>query len=291
MSKSQSRRRVWSVETLEGRVVPSGGVAGHPAAAQVMALVNGTAAGVHIYAPPGHAYSGAVASFDGTLQGLRAGRYTATIDWGDGHHTTLGRFAASRAFANHDLVVSGTHVYRQAGDHAVHVTISQRGRAVMAVSSMASVGALPTAVPHATPLVSPVPVATGPATSPPSANAPGTDLYLGYQFADLSSGGAVAGFNGSLDDYRAGLYSATINWGDGTPTQAGAVVRGASNSVDPPPVNLLVSGLHTYLVGGDYTLTVTVMRGGQVLFSDSGTNPVGPPLGYNPYIFGTIKTK
>src|SRR5262249_52892424 len=60
-------------------------------------------AGITIRAPQG--------AFDGTLQDLQAGAFTATIDWGDGTPTTTGEIAANTPGSPHNLVVYGTHTY------------------------------------------------------------------------------------------------------------------------------------------------------------------------------------
>ena len=118
-----------------------------------------------------------------------------------------------------------------------------------------------------------------PATSVPSIdNLPVGFLRLNMPYVSVNKpfDGVVAEFEGSLQDLRAGLYSATIDWGDGTPITAGTIVP-KTDSDDGR--NLAVSGTHTYTTiptSSFYYASVTIMRGGQVvLVSDHDNGQVG----------------
>lgn len=70
-----------------------------------------------------------------------------------------------------------------------------------------------------------------------------------------SFSGAVAAFTDSDPLGPASEYGATINWGDGSATSAGAITQGANNVYT-------VSGTHTYPEEGAYSAQVTVTDNG-----------------------------
>lgn len=63
--------------------------------------------------------------------------------------------------------------------------------------------------------------------------------------------GTVATFNDPDTSASASEYSATINWGDGSPTSSGTITSTGGG-------NFTVSGTHTYAEEGTYTVTVTI---------------------------------
>ena len=67
--------------------------------------------------------------------------------------------------------------------------------------------------------------------------------------------GVLASFQDADPNAQPGLYTATINWGDGTPLDNNAVITAnAFGGFD-------VSGSHSYNAGGSYTIQVTVQDG------------------------------
>lgn len=67
------------------------------------------------------------------------------------------------------------------------------------------------------------------------------------RFQDLDPAGVAA-------DYTTPASDTTINWGDGTPEENGAL---APDTTVPGPANFAVSGTHTYAKPGVYTIVVT----------------------------------
>ena len=80
----------------------------------------------------------------------------------------------------------------------------------------------------------------------------------------------VASFTDSNAAAVAGNFTATINWGDGT-TSAGTITGGPT---------FLVSGNHTYAVGGTFTVSVTISdvapNTGTATVTDTATGVVSP---------------
>lgn len=101
-------------------------------------------------------------------------------------------------------------------------------------------------------------VVLGPIATSPGTTAAGPSVVRGVgvtieaEATDEFRGvvGYVAGYTGSLT----GL-SATISWGDGTPTSAGVLGLGADGRI-------AVGGVHTYAGAGHYPVTVVVTRQG-----------------------------
>ncbi len=67
--------------------------------------------------------------------------------------------------------------------------------------------------------------------------------------------GAVAVINPNDPSITAGDLAATINWGDGTPPTAGVISANGDGT-------FTVTGDHTYVDGGNFPLSVTVVQGG-----------------------------
>jgi cysteine-rich repeat protein len=138
--------------------------------------------------------------------------YAATIDWGDGTGTVAGTVTqATRK-------VDGSHVYQDNGAYTVKVTVTDGdGGTGQDTFTVTVNNALPVAEAGADKSVNEgTTVSLNPAT-----------------FTD----------NGVLD-----THTATIDWGDGTGTQAGTVDQAADT----------ISGSHVYADDGVYTVTVTV---------------------------------
>jgi hypothetical protein len=165
----------------------------------------------------------AVASFtDQTALGVDS--LTATIDWGDGS-TSAGAITQSGSV----FTVRGDHTYKEEGQAAVNVTISD------VFNHQATVGATMT--------VSDARLHPGPV--PPShfvAGKPADNVALVY-FTDANPSGAVSDF------------AATVNWGDGLPASAGTVVA-------VPGGGFAVTGSHTFARGGSRRITVTITDAG-----------------------------
>ena len=171
---------------------------------------------------------------------------SATIDWGDGSATTAGTLGPpDLEFSNDpffvDGQVSGSHAYAQAGDYTVTVTVDATGPGgPMSASIVETVAAVdPTPSPESPPLV----------------------LQAGRSIAFQ---GAVAEFTTPTPhDASASDFTATIDWGDGSPPTSGTVASGFPGSfygISPTgPANLFyASGGHTYATAGTFDVAVTL---------------------------------
>ena len=170
----------------------------------------------------GATFSGQVATFSDTYTLTPAGSFTATVDWGDGHSSTVTPTGASGQFT-----IDGTHVYADEGSPSVTVTIVENGSGATA-SAIASAAAT---------------VAEG-----DSFTASGATIYA---TAGSAFTGVVATFTDSLPGTPASDLTATIDWGDGT----------SIDNVSPSGTSgtFTVSGTHTYAsFGPPHTVMVVL---------------------------------
>ena len=162
-----------------------------------------------------------VATFTDSNGSDTASDFTATINWGDGT-TTAGTVSGSAgAFA-----VAGGHTYADEGSDTLSVTFTDTLNSTTTTpSGTVTVAEGDTLVAHA-------------ATFSASAGTPFS--------------GTVATFTDTTyPNNVAGDFSATINWGDGTPTTTGTVGGGSGSP-------FTVSGSHTYAATGIDTVTVVL---------------------------------
>ncbi|HVA44979.1 MAG TPA: TIGR03118 family protein [Pirellulales bacterium] len=171
--------------------------------------------GVPFTAIKGTAFSGQVATFTDGDGNTSATAYTATINWGDGAVT-----AGTVATAGSGFSVSGGHIYATAKQFTVTVTVDD------------SDGAR----------------ATGTATATVSGVLSATGTTLAATEATTFSG-AVATFTDSDGNASTGVYSAAIDWGDGT-TTAGVISATGGG--------FQVSGVHKYLDEGTMPVAVVI---------------------------------
>jgi hypothetical protein len=148
--------------------------------------------------------------------------YSATIDWGDATAATTGTIT----FSSGVFSVQGAHTYAEEGSYTITVTINHEATtAVLATSSatVSDLAVLPT----------------------------GNFSFAAIEGA-LSATQTVATFTdpGGAEANDGTHYSATIDWGDATPTTSGAI--GFSAGV------FTVQGAHTYGEEGNFTITVTI---------------------------------
>jgi hypothetical protein len=184
-------------------------------------LVSGHWAGASFTAP--------VAQFldAGGLEALD--HYRASIHWGDGSESD-----GTVKFINGTAaLVFGTHTYLAEGHYTVDVFVRDDGGAQAEITES-------------------VTIADAAFVSPVSKS-------LAYT-TGLSANRVVASFQDADPQGAAGDYTATIDWGDGTPafpdTSAGTITaNGAAFDV---------SGLHSYATAGDYNVTVTITDKGGV---------------------------
>ena len=174
-------------------------------------------------------------SFTNDGQFPAATNFTASIDWGDGTPPSTGAIT--------NTVLSGTNLYTVAGSHTyagpvratdtVSVTISYLGQVQGILTTTMSVGGFTVAPPLELHVLSGTP--TGPLT--------------------------VADFTSLLAPEISG-YTATVDFGDGSPAQAATI--GTTS-----PFSVSTSG-HTYAQGHDYNIGVTI-RDGQGFVVGSAT--------------------
>ncbi|MDB5353044.1 MAG: hypothetical protein JWN86_4291 [Planctomycetota bacterium] len=171
-----------------------------------------------------------VATFVDANPNATAADFTASINWGDGSPiasglvTLVGGSAAGAIFA-----ISGSHTYASAGTFSVTVTALDKGGSSITVTPINPIATI--------------------SQSPLSVNVLGVVATVGVP---TPASKVVATFTDSGGADLLSDYTATIDWGDGTPTSAGSIAAlgGGAFSVAAPS--------HTYAKPGVYALTVTV---------------------------------
>jgi hypothetical protein len=193
-------------------------------------VLSGT--GTSFSAPSGVSFTTTVATFHDSLTSAVATDFTATINWGDAT-TSAGTIVGGGG----SFQVSGSHTYASTGTFTVTVTLADDapGTATATATSTAHVAGSGVAV-------------TGTSFSTPE----GTPRN-----------GTVATFSDSDTSKTAASFTATLNWGDGTPLTAGTII-GSSGS-------FTVTGQHTYADEGSFTTTVMVTETGPGGATGSGS--------------------
>jgi hypothetical protein len=181
----------------------------------------------------GAPFTAAMANFTDPDPASTPAEYTATIDWGDGTPTTAASIAQPGG-PGAQYVVTGGHFYDEedgpSGPYKPTITITDVGDAFNTAT-----------------VVSQATIVDAPLT--------GTSVVVtateGLPFTSTSVGTFVdADPDGMVTD-----YTATVDWGDGTPTTAGTVTG-------PHGGPFTVLGDHDYLHSGTYTITVPVLDAG-----------------------------
>jgi hypothetical protein len=169
--------------------------------------------------------------------------FTATIDWGDGTSTT-GASAGTFSFNGgiFTFTPSTTHTYGEDGNYIITETIQDVGGA-SPISAIATAN------------VADATLTKG--SAPNIVATEGTPISAGTTIATFTDGNPLA---------KAGDFTATIDWGDGT-SSPGTVAVDPHGGFD---VNVTGSG-HTYSHEGTFTPTVTIKDTG-------GTLPTGATL-------------
>jgi hypothetical protein len=184
--------------------------------------------------PEGTPYNGPVATY--TINPpVPPGPFTATIDWGDSSSST--GTISQPGGSGTPFVVSGTHTYAAAGVYLTSVTIHDASTDFVAPGPGTAV------------VTDPAPVVTVP---PLSATA-------GVPTGAL----AVATFTDPGTPLPVSQYMATVDWGDKTPPILGVITQSGTTYT--------VTGGHTYVQAGKYTITVNVQS--QLAPPGVGTGP------------------
>ena len=165
---------------------------------------------------------------------------TATIDWGD--NSSSPGIVSYRAGA---YVVSATHTYADEGSYPVSISVLYDGTPMTTMP--ATIAGTAT-------------VADAALTGSTAATAGGTEgavnssVLAGATFTDANPGDHTADF------------TATITWGDGSPTSLGTVSYSAGVYT--------VSGSHTYAEEGSYPISIGVLDNGGSTATITGTATV-----------------
>jgi hypothetical protein len=167
-----------------------------------------------------------VATFSDPTPYATAAEYAASIDWGDGSASSDGMVSKG---AEGGFIVTGTHAYARFGDYDVTVRIADADNSSNAATT------------HSAAAIADAPIhVVGKSVTSPRAFS-----------------GAVATFSDdATPDGPASEFSATIDWGDGSPRSAGSVNRRDTGD------GFWVSGSHTYASTGRYAATVVVTSDG-----------------------------
>jgi hypothetical protein len=183
-----------------------------------LSLLN--APGLPVQATEGIAFTAPVATFTDS-DGDPASNFTAVINWGD-NQSSAGTITAN---GNGSFTVSGTHTYANEGTYPITVAIGDTDGASANTSSTATVADAP--------------------LSAAAVNISATE--------DTAFSGSVATFTYGNLNAAATVFTAVINWGDGT-SSAGSI-SGSNGSFS-------VTGSHTYAAAGSFPVSVAINDGG-----------------------------
>jgi Ca2+-binding RTX toxin-like protein len=176
--------------------------------------------------------------------------YTVVIDWGDGTSATSGTYTADEATGYGWYTAAGEHTYQRAGEYRGEVCVTDDTADGTCFTFRATVANLP-------PVVDAGPDVTG---------AP--DLIVGAEF---SLDEATFTDPGAFDD-----HTATIDWGDGSPVEAGVVTQNRSSGGT-------VTGTHVFAADGNFEIEVCVtdqlgLSDCDTLTVDARVTPVAPTV-------------
>ena len=188
----------------------------------------------------GKSTSRVVASFIDSDPRAFAGQFTASINWGDGSAPTTGSVTPDGA----GFDVTGLHTYNQAGTDSITVTILD-----------AATGGSTTVASQAS--VTPVPI-----------------TIATRQFAvtgNKNFSGIVATFTDGDPRIDPKFYTATIDWGDGSPTTTGTIT--GKNPFTVTASHVFPAFQNTHLV----TITITDQNGRTATAIDRVVDPPADP--------------
>jgi ELWxxDGT repeat protein len=174
--------------------------------------------GVSTSADEGKAFNGVVAKITDPAGATISTVYNAQVDWGDGSAPSNARVEMTLK----GLVVEGTHTYAEEGTYTVKVSVEKGAGLPNMVTTTVRVA--------------------------------DAGIWTGREFLRKTEGQAFSGTVAMITDGspmgKAGDFTATIKWGDGT-TTTGTVTQTS-------PGKFAVQGGHTYAAAGSYTVTVVV---------------------------------
>ena len=173
---------------------------------------------------------------------------TVAIDWGDGTAPTPGAvsypvfiYPADAGSAQPPpglggyLSVTGRHLFAQAGTFTARVTVTDpQGDSASTTTTVTVAGGQP----------------------PPAIRAEGADREVAV---DAPLAGLGLGSFSVLDNTRSAAdFTATVDWGDGSPGTTASIVADPGNPADLNLVRYDLAGEHDYAGAGQYTVTITV---------------------------------
>ena len=242
-----ARAYLASAVGLDGKIYAIGGElnAGHPSQELLdtvecyqPAMLTGQA--LIVVLKEGSPYTLPWASFTDFNLSLNASNFVASIDWGDGSDPTVGEVVAGASADSYK--VNATHTYAEEGLYTNHITITSSDGESITVSADIKI-----------------------------------DDAGFYGTADNITASSNVAFNGRVCNFQdadpngeLGDYSATIDWGDGTPTSSGTITVDPTSGFD-------ISGTHTYAAVGNYPTTITVRDFGGYSGTLHGTATVKVP--------------
>ena len=192
---------------------------------------------VPLTAVEGRAFSRKLMRFVDANPNGALGDFSATIDWGDG---TISTGVIAKSGGGFD--VTGGHLYQQYGTYGLTVTVDDVGGGSAQIFQSVAVS-----------------------DAPLTATATAFTISEGLVFS-----GGVATFSDANPNGRAGEFTATISWGDGTTTSGSIAPTGNSN--------YRVTGSHVY-EEGTFPVHVTIRSvGGATTSSDYLVTVADAPL-------------
>jgi hypothetical protein len=175
----------------------------------------------------GVAINPTTATFTDANTGATAGDYTAVVNWGDGSSPTVGTVSATATPGR--FTVSAGHTYKVNGSYPVTTTITDDGGQSLTFVNTATIT-------DAALTLGPTLALTTPEGQRLSNEIVGT-------FTDADAFGTASDF------------SATIDWGDATPTTSGIITKIGNSGGGAV---FAIMGSHTYTTVGTPTISVAV---------------------------------
>jgi len=185
------------------------------------------AIGINVGATEGTQFTAQVASFTDTNPLGTVSDFSATINWGDGTPIDTNAVFTQPGGVGTPFIVSGTHDYAEKGTHNVVVSIFDVGLSSATVVSTAQVA---------------------------DAGLTGTGTTLSAIEGNPLFNATVATFTDANPAAPLTDFSATINWGDGTPLDPNTTITQPGGVGTP----FIVSGTHDYAEQGNHNVVVAI---------------------------------
>ena len=201
---------------------------------------------------------------DADLGGV-SGDFTATINWGDGSATSAGTIASNGGGGGSpSFLVNGTHTYAPGGPYNYTVNIQDAGGSTLTEQGTFNVGAgsggggggSSGGLSGSGTSFGAIEGGLAPYTS---SGFGGVDAVLHAVEGAAMNGVTTTRFSSADPNAVVADFSAVVTWGDGS-SSAGAVSAATGGG-------FVVTGSHTYLEEGPYTLTTKVTDVGASLFT------------------------